>query len=1093
MPLRGASGAMSEAFMKRHLLILLAAFAGAAQAASLWPSTATPAIVTANDTNAVELGVKFSASTAGTITAIRYYKGPNNTGTHVGNLWSDTGTPLASVTFTNETASGWQQAALATPVSITANATYVVSYHAPNGNYSADNDAFATSGVSNPPLAAPAGPANGVYRYGATSGFPTDSFRASNYWVDVVFEPAAPLAVSAPILLVTATANPYTRYLAEILKAEGLNAYDEIDIASIDANVLAAHDVVILGETALSAAQVTLLENYVAAGGNLVAMRPDKQLASLLGLTDASATLADAYLAIDTSASPGAGITAATMQFHATADRYTASGATAIATLYSNATTATTNPAVTWRAVGTNGGRAAAFTYDLAKSVIQTRQGNPAWAGTERDGSTPIRTNDLFYPNWVDLTKVAIPQADEQQRLLANLVTRMALPKKPLPRFWYLPNGHKAAIVHALDDHNTASGTVSTFNKFLAASPSGCSTDDWTCPRATSWMYTGAVLTPAQALAYHAQGFELGVHAQNECSDFVSLAALSATYTTQLGQFAKTWPGLPAQRTSRYHCIVWSDWASQAKAMLANGIRFSLDYYYWPGSWVLGRPGVFTGSGFPMRFADLDGSVIDVWQGVSQLVNENELAYPAATSALLARAQGAEGYYGMFGTHDDYRESGFSDGVLSAAAAHGVPVISAQQALTWLDGRNASTFANLAWNGTTLTFTIDADAGARNLDAMLPSLSTTHALSSITRGGVAVPFTAQTIKGISYAFFDAQDGNYTAVYDAPIPSPPAGGYTLWSAATTPTTPAFADTQAVELGVKFTSERRGRVIGVRFYKGTGNTGTHVGNLWSASGTPLATATFVDETPGGWQQVNFATPVDIDANTVYVASYHAPNGHYAADGAYFATTGVDNPPLHAAASVNGVFVYGASAFPTSTFNATNYWVEPVFVDIPPATLWNDTTTPAAASVNDTNAVQLGVKFTSDVAGRVLGVRFFKGVQNTGTHTATLWTVGGTSLATTTFANETASGWQTALFATPVAITANTTYVVSYHAPNGYYAADANYFANAYDNAPLHAPSSATASGNGIYRYGAASVFPDQTFNANNYWVDVIFEKD
>ncbi|HJU37932.1 MAG TPA: DUF4082 domain-containing protein, partial [Tahibacter sp.] len=564
-------------------------------------------------------------------------------------------------------------------------------------------------------------------------------------------------------------------------------------------------------------------------------------------------------------------------------------------------------------------------------------------------------------------------------------------------------------------------------------------------------------------------------------------------YTTQLGQFATTWPGLPAQRTSRYHCIVWSDWASQAKAQLANGIRFSLDYYYWPGSWVLGRPGVFTGSGLPMRFADTDGSVIDVWQGVSQLVNENDLVYPAATATMLARATGAEGYYGMFGTHDDYRDSAFSDGVLSAAAAFGVPVVSAEQALTWLDGRDASTFANLAWNGTTLTFAIDAGAGAANLTAMLPSLSTTHALSAITRGGVAVPFTTQTIKGVSYAFFAAQDGNYAAVYDAAIPPPPAGGFTLWSPTTVPTTPAFADTQAVELGVRFTSERRGRVVGVRFYKGAGNTGTHVGNLWTSTGTLLATATFADETPDGWQQVNFATPVDVDANTTYVASYHAPNGHYAADGAYFATAGVDNPPLHAAAGVNGVFVYGASAFPTSTFNATNYWVEPVFVDIPPASLWNDTATPATASVNDTNAVELGVKFTSDVAGSVTGIRFFKGPQNTGTHTATLWTSGGTALATATYANETPGGWQTVLFATPVPIAANTTFVASYHAPNGFYAADANYFATGYDNAPLHAPSSAASGGNGVYRYSATPAFPDQTFNANNYWVDVIFEAD
>ena len=66
----------------------------------------------------------------------------------------------------------------------------------------------------------------------------------------------------------------------------------------------------------------------------------------------------------------GAGIVEQTIQFHGAADLYTLNGATAIATLYSNATTATSNPAVTLRSVGLLGGQAAAFTYDLARSVV---------------------------------------------------------------------------------------------------------------------------------------------------------------------------------------------------------------------------------------------------------------------------------------------------------------------------------------------------------------------------------------------------------------------------------------------------------------------------------------------------------------------------------------------------------------------------------------------------------------------------------------------------------------------------------------------------------------------------------------------------
>ena len=159
--------------------------------------------------------------------------------------------------------------------------------------------------------------------------------------------------------------------------------------------------------------------------------------------------------------------------------------------------------------------------------------------------------------------------------------------------------------------------------------------------------------------------------------------------------------------------------------------------------------------------------------------------------------------------------------------------------------------------------------------------------------------------------------------------------------------------------------------------------------------------------------------------------------------------------------------------------------------PVTIWNATATPAAFATNDPSAVELGVKFRSDVAGTVTGVRFYKGTTSTGTHTGTLWSSSGTRLATATFTNETKSGWQQVTFSTPVAITANTTYVVSYHTNVGNYAYTAAYFSGkGADNAPLHAPATGAVGGNGVYRYSSSSVFPNSTFNGNNYWVDVVF---
>jgi hypothetical protein len=156
--------------------------------------------------------------------------------------------------------------------------------------------------------------------------------------------------------------------------------------------------------------------------------------------------------------------------------------------------------------------------------------------------------------------------------------------------------------------------------------------------------------------------------------------------------------------------------------------------------------------------------------------------------------------------------------------------------------------------------------------------------------------------------------------------------------------------------------------------------------------------------------------------------------------------------------------------------------------PCSLWT-TSTAVGAMDADTAAVEVGMKFKSDVSGFVTGVRFYKYSSNTGTHIGHLWTTSGTLLGTVTFTGETASGWQQATFATPIAITANTTYVVSYHMNGGRYATTNSGFTSAVDKPPLHAIANGV-SPNGVYVYGTNSAFPNQTFNATNYWVDVIF---
>lgn len=794
-------------------------------------------------------------------------------------------------------------------------------------------------------------------------------------------EAAASLAdgTGGPVMVVTSTADPFGGYYAEILRAEGLTSFTTADVNTLTAASLQAYDVVILAARPLTATQITVLTDWVNAGGNLIAMRPDPQLAGLLGLTSTGATLNEGYLQVDTSSAAGNGIVGQTMQYHGAADRYTASGASTIATLYSGPSTSTGTPAISLRNVGSSGGQAAAFTYDLARSIVYTRQGNPAWDGQERDGTAPIRSDDLFFggsqTDWVNLDKVAIPQADEQQRLLVNLITTMAQDRKPMPRFWYLPRGLKAAVVMTGDDH-AVGGTGGRFDQFLAASPAGCSVDNWECIRGTSYVFPSTTLTNAQAVAYTNQGFEVGLHPNTSCNDYTA-ASLRTLYTTQLADWASKFTGLPAPRTSRTHCIAWSDWTSQAVVELEKGIRLDTNYYFWPPSWVQDRPGFMTGSGMPMRFADKTGNLIDVYQAATQLTDESGQSYPRSIDTLLDNALGSTGYYGVFtiNAHTDDVNSAEATATVNSAKARGVPVVTARQMLTWLDARNSSSMNVVNWNAGQLTFTVSPAAGATGLRSMVPLTSSAGVITGITRDGAPAPFTTEVVKGITYAFVPAVAGTYVATYAPDTTGPsvtatsPAAGALNVTASTavsaTPVNQTDNDPNAVELGVRFRADLDGFITGVRFWKGPQNTGTHTGNLWTNSGSRMATAVFTGESATGWQQVTFSSPVAVTAGTTYVASYHTTSGMYPGDNNYFASAGVDRAPLHALANgvdgLNGLYAYSStSVFPSSSWQSSNYWVDVAFSTVAPP----DTSPPTVTTTSPLSAAT-GVPRTTSVS--------------------------------------------------------------------------------------------------------------------------------
>ncbi len=150
-----------------------------------------------------------------------------------------------------------------------------------------------------------------------------------------------------------------------------------------------------------------------------------------------------------------------------------------------------------------------------------------------------------------------------------------------------------------------------------------------------------------------------------------------------------------------------------------------------------------------------------------------------------------------------------------------------------------------------------------------------------------------------------------------------------------------------------------------------------------------------------------------------------------------------------------------------------------------------TPSVPAANDPSSVELGVKFMASASGQITGLRYYKSAQDVGTHVGSLWSSTGQLLGTATFTNETASGWQTVSFSQPITISAGVTYVASYHS-NGFYVATPNYFTTDHSNGVLTAPSSSTSGGNGVYAYGAGTLFPSASYSSANYWVDVIYQQ-
>lgn len=590
--------------------------------------------------------------------------------------------------------------------------------------------------------------------------------------------------VTAPLLIAYPDdANPLL--WQEILRVEGLPYARRQLLAELTQQSLRNVAAVIVPPGAVSSAQAEVLAAYVEAGGGLIVVLPGMELAPLCGLVIDGGVMADGYLRVRRGAPGVEGIDAGALQFHAPLHHYQVREADAVALVCNREAIATTRPAVTWRRVGA--GAVVAWCYDLAQSVVYTRQGPPARAGAETDGVEGVRAVDMF-ADFIDLERIHIPQADEQQRLLVNLLN--AASAAPLPRFWYFPANADSVLVATGDSHNNPAPAVDEVLRRVERfggtmsiyyTPPPTDTVRRALRRVRTWLDEqpvvgdlvppSDVVTPYHADQWRARGHEFALHPYVE-------EGLEIGWARYWRQF--TGLGYGAFATTRTHRVLWHGWTETAAVQASYDVHMNLDYYHVgprfqraDGSWAFG---FFTGSGLPMRFVDAEGRLIDNWQQNTHLVDEQVLAMPwganfvGATPEMaieIAEAQmrrAAAGAYAALGTQfhfDPFAVPGpwtegaalYLEGALASAAAHRLPILSAAEWLRFTQTRAAARVEALRYDPTALQliFTVRTAPSTSPLILLLPIQQSSLHLSALQANRKQIPIQPRRVGATLYA------------------------------------------------------------------------------------------------------------------------------------------------------------------------------------------------------------------------------------------------------------------------------------------------------------------------------------------------------
>lgn len=575
-----------------------------------------------------------------------------------------------------------------------------------------------------------------------------------------------------PILLL-AGSKDFGSYTGEILKAEGFNEFiaDSADSKNISKAFLAQFDIIILAEQTDDRQTWNLLRKYVQGGGNLIAFQPGQAYDGLFGIEKKPGITGKKYIAIDTSSPEGKSLTGRRIQIHVNAEEYSLKTARAVAWFCNKTDSAYEFPAIVTNSFGK--GRATAFLYDLPRNIVYTRQGNPEYAGIEKDSIPGLRAMDLFTDGWVDSSNNIINQADQQMILLSHCIERMTREVKPLPRLWYFPDSLNCLVTLTNDGE---------FNDEKDFEPQFRDIDSMGA-RMSLYVMETARVSRQWAERWTARGFEISGHPDDTReAGAPAWSKMDSTVSAKVREISDSY-GL-TMMTVVNHWFVWCgknergdrEFSAQAEIEASNGLLMDVNYAHYDNNSGQGHflgpqgslQGNFTGSGLPMKFAGSSGKIIGIYQHLNNVYdqqymeNDDPEGFFNCFKALMDRSLNDEVYsFISIKSHND--EYTFSRDplikMLSYAGSKGIPVWTVSELAGFAGMRDEARFNNISLSGNKMSFDLQSSIKHKSgLTVMIPIKYRRNLLKSIECNGKSITYTKRPVRGYDYAFLTVRPG-----------------------------------------------------------------------------------------------------------------------------------------------------------------------------------------------------------------------------------------------------------------------------------------------------------------------------------------------